>query len=616
MTPAMPTFAVGDLLILETGVNSNSITPPAITGYTQLTTNTLDKGYAIYARIAVGGDTSPTFQWDAGHQVFSRIISFSGNVYSDLATIVDGNSTELSNNQSVKIPVGAAGAPGSSNCLVIRAGRCVKTATSNGATFNDWAINTGIYTKAANTQLVQNGGAMATCFWYNFQTTPTAGSADTAALSITDSSQNANGVHLILKSATPAPYLPLPVTMETPALYAPRGLKAHQQEFWQVPIELRSIPPPVPPPFPYDSYTPQRPRFPISLLGMEQNLLESTLFGKDRVLTPVDWQYSWDPPQLPAALQYAGQGLDVSDITQLTTYSPYIEYNWTVPPGPRQWNRSFEAPVNLALRGQDTILLNGPNNMQWDPPPAPRQPIANRSYEQQSLSLFYTVPLKPPLSQSDWPVPLSARRPTQDFTQGMPQQILAYLTKFPPFLPSDALPPRKAVLPPVLIAYEWSRIALLKGQDILPFGTRFYDQLQVRIAYRADIYTIAQVSAFLIPTTSPLPPSGLGVKHMGRVLLDPAKVGEAVNVPFDFISGLNPGETVISAGTNATLYSGVDANPQAIITAAATVSGSIAFQKVTPTITGNIYDLRCTAVTNQGQILSLEGYFAVVPGLP
>lgn len=203
MTPAMPTFTAGDLLLLETGVNSNVITPVAITGYTQLTTNSSMKGYAIYGRIAVGGDTSPTFQWDAGHQVFSRIVSFSGDVYTDLTTIVDTNSTELSNNQTGKIPVAAAVAPAATNALVIRGGRCVKSTTSNGATFGDWSTDSGIYTKVGNTQVVQNNNAIAGVMWYLMQTSPASGSSDLCSLSITDASNNANGVHLILKSLAP-----------------------------------------------------------------------------------------------------------------------------------------------------------------------------------------------------------------------------------------------------------------------------------------------------------------------------------------------------------------------------------------------------------------------------
>lgn len=203
MTPAMPTFTAGDLLLLETAVNSNVITPPAITGYTQLTTNSSMKGFAIYGRIAVGGDTSPTFQWDAGHQVFSRLVSFSGDVYTDLTTIVDANSTELSNNQTGKIPVASATAPAATNALVIRAGRCVKSTTSNGATFGDWSVDSGIYTKVGNTQVVQNNNAIAGVMWYLMQTSPASGSADLCSLSITDASNNANGVHLILKSQAP-----------------------------------------------------------------------------------------------------------------------------------------------------------------------------------------------------------------------------------------------------------------------------------------------------------------------------------------------------------------------------------------------------------------------------
>lgn len=203
MSPTMVASPAGKLLLLHTGVNSGSIAPPAITGWTKLTTNgvsPLVEGSALYGRIGQSGDTSPSFQWDASHQAYSRIVSFSGDVYTDLTTIVDQES-ERATNTTGKIAVASCSVPTFSNGLAIRGGHCVKTATTNGATFNDWITDSGIYTKIGNTQLVQSNAAMAAALWYDQQTSPVGGASDTAALSITDSSGNTQGFMIILKSA-------------------------------------------------------------------------------------------------------------------------------------------------------------------------------------------------------------------------------------------------------------------------------------------------------------------------------------------------------------------------------------------------------------------------------
>jgi len=198
MSPAMPSFSAGDLLLLHTGVNSISLGTPTVTGWTKLTTNSTAPCDALYGRIAVGGDTSPSVQWDASHQAYSRIFSFSGDVYTDLATIVT-LASERATNTTGKIAVASTAAPTPSNCLVIRAGHCIKTATNNGSTFGDWLTDSGIYTKIGATQLVQSGTAVAAAAWYANQTSPASTSSDNAALTNTDSSGNSQGFTVFLQ---------------------------------------------------------------------------------------------------------------------------------------------------------------------------------------------------------------------------------------------------------------------------------------------------------------------------------------------------------------------------------------------------------------------------------
>lgn len=608
ITPVPPAYLAHDTLLYFTGCGIGSATIATPGGWTLYSKNNLSKQIMCFGIAdATGSDTIPSVTWSGGNS-WACIGVYRGMLL-DSVLILDGNLDKNGSNAKDIVGMVSSFGPAVDGEVVIQFGEKNKTATSNTTVFTAPA---SFLVAATN---VPGGGslpAVAICEW--IQGTKTSVPAASIVGSVADgTAQTTQGSMFLLKPAAGAG--PPPGEQELPGRLDAARRPSSLHEFWQVAIELRTIVPPSPPPASLVA-----PDFILRaksnvMLSIEQGI-PAPLRGTDQMLTPVDWQYGWDTPQLPAALRGDSKGLDVNLLTALLTNPPYLEFNWSVPAGPRQWNRSFEASVNLCLLKQDKILLAGPNNLQWDPPPAARQPAANRGFEQQSLALFYSVPLKPPLSQSDWPVPAAPRRAIPDFIQGMPNTILAYLSTFPPFQPSVDLPPRRAVLPPVLIAYEWSRIALLKGQDILPFGTRNYDQLRARITYNADLYTIAEASQFLIPTTTPLPPSGLGVKHMGRVLLDPAKVGEAVNVPIDFISGLAPGETLVSASTIATLYAGTDPNPQAIIVGAATVSGSIAFQKVQPTLTGNIYDLRCTALTSQGQILGVDGYFAIVPGVP
>ncbi len=190
MTPAMPAFSAGELGLLESGVNSTSISPPTISGWTVLTPQVNVLGAALYGRILQAGDTSPTFQWDASHQAFSRILSFGGDVYTDLATIV-AISNDRATSTVGRVAVGSTSAPAAANGLVIRAGRCVKTATNNGS------------------QLVQNGTALAAALWYWQQTTATATSADQAPLTNADTSNNSQGYTVVLKSSSIAiPYPP------------------------------------------------------------------------------------------------------------------------------------------------------------------------------------------------------------------------------------------------------------------------------------------------------------------------------------------------------------------------------------------------------------------------
>lgn len=101
-----------------------------------------------------------------------------------------------------------------------------------------------------------------------------------------------------------------------------------------------------------------------------------------------------------------------------------------------------------------------------------------------------------------------------------------------------------------------------------------------------------------------------------RVELPPKSVGETRTYQFDFESSLAFGETISSQVVTATVYSGEDATPSAIVDGAATASGSVVSQSITDGEEGVIYDLTCTVETSLSQTLQLSGYLAIVPSLP
>lgn len=610
VTPGQPAgIQLNDTLIIATDEFLGTDARPVITGWTDITVAVnWTTGAAVYAKIAAGNDPMPAIpSW--GNQFQSAVcLCYSGGPTS-VAGLVDASSVDRGYNSSTALLFQPSGVPSQPGSLILAIsfrntqGNASPVATEQGGLvgFNRrltlWPNN--VRPTIVIDDLVQGAAAAITSPSMNMNFTE-------------PSAQSGHSTILVLNP--PAAGAPPPGDDELPVRIEQRARPSSLHEFWQVAIELRSIPPVVPPPGDLE--------MPAFVLRARSNVqldinqgIPSPLVGTDRVLVPVDWQYGWDAPQLIAALQYSGQGFDASDLTQVTNYPPYLEFNWSVPPGVRQWHRGYEASINLNLLGKDAVPLGSLHNLQWDPPAGPRRPVSNQSYEQNALSLFYTVPTKPPLC-GEWPLPLRARQPVQDFVQGTPLPIISNLSIFPAFAGSQDSPPRRTVLPASFYSYEWYQYALLRGQDVLPFGTK-WDAPNIRQSSNRNIFEVTQDNPFFIPA-GPTPPVGpLGVRHVGRIVINPAKLGEGPNIEFDFISGMQtPEEILVSASTTCTLYSGTDPAPQAIISGPATVSGTRAFQKCVPTIVGNIYDLSCKAVTNGGQILILDAYFAIVPGVP
>ena len=89
--------------------------------------------------------------------------------------------------------------------------------------------------------------------------------------------------------------------------------------------------------------------------------------------------------------------------------------------------------------------------------------------------------------------------------------------------------------------------------------------------------------------------------------------GETLNPPFNFLAQLTSGETISTQAVTATVYSGTDTTPQAVLSGAATVSGAVVTQRITGGTEGVIYKLLCTVTTSLSRTLQQATYFAIVP---
>lgn len=89
--------------------------------------------------------------------------------------------------------------------------------------------------------------------------------------------------------------------------------------------------------------------------------------------------------------------------------------------------------------------------------------------------------------------------------------------------------------------------------------------------------------------------------------------GETLALAFNFGTRLAVGETISSASTTCTVYSGTDASPSSVISGSTTISGSQVTQKVTGGTLGVTYKLVCTANTSASQVLLLAAFLVIVP---
>jgi hypothetical protein len=97
-----------------------------------------------------------------------------------------------------------------------------------------------------------------------------------------------------------------------------------------------------------------------------------------------------------------------------------------------------------------------------------------------------------------------------------------------------------------------------------------------------------------------------------RSVLDAKNAATPLSALFAF-SGFQVGETISSASVVATVYSGTDPTPNAIISGPATLAGVEVTQLIVGGLVGVTYLLTCNVLTNLGNDFSQPGYLVIAP---
>lgn len=104
----------------------------------------------------------------------------------------------------------------------------------------------------------------------------------------------------------------------------------------------------------------------------------------------------------------------------------------------------------------------------------------------------------------------------------------------------------------------------------------------------------------------------------GRVIIPPKASTAQLFISFNFVSELSAADQLDSATVTASVWSGTDSNPSAIISGVVVFSfnNKIASQKIIGGVPGVIYLLTCTAVSlTSGQTFVQTGLLAILPAV-
>lgn len=192
-----PASSAGKLLILVTGNRSGAVSVSSISGWTQIGSISTNGSIEIWARVGDGtGTDSPTVDWSGTNDSAAVILSYAGDVYSDLATIV-AHSATVDFSSATTAPLPAVSGVTTDNCLVLAVGRHNKTATTDGATLTHGSLNVRAqFTGATVDQVIGVADSQ--------QTTATNYDGTDFTISNTGDSLASNGIVLFLKTADAA----------------------------------------------------------------------------------------------------------------------------------------------------------------------------------------------------------------------------------------------------------------------------------------------------------------------------------------------------------------------------------------------------------------------------
>lgn len=99
---------------------------------------------------------------------------------------------------------------------------------------------------------------------------------------------------------------------------------------------------------------------------------------------------------------------------------------------------------------------------------------------------------------------------------------------------------------------------------------------------------------------------------MNRVVFPQKQLTAEEEYCFDFISLLQEGETLSAAVVDVDVFSGADADPDAILTDEPRLDGTRVWQEIGGGTLGVVYTVLCLATTCNGQIISLAAFLSIV----
>lgn len=202
LAPGNPSGSLdGDLRILYTGNRtSGGATVASITNWTQLyfDNNTPGGGIGIYACVDAGTNCdSPSVDWDGSAASFAWIEAYSGDVHTNLATIVAHTATVSRSSQASVLLLPSLTIT-TDDTLVIAFSSKLKTSTSDDATTISIA---GSPTMTKRQQFIQSGTGLMAASASHQQTTATNYDGTDFTRDGTNDSANGGGIVLSLVSA-------------------------------------------------------------------------------------------------------------------------------------------------------------------------------------------------------------------------------------------------------------------------------------------------------------------------------------------------------------------------------------------------------------------------------